>query len=444
MLFGISNDVAVFSMGIIFYAILIFSVYGIGKALAGDMAGLLAAFIVTMYPFSYSLSRHYFLDFPLMAMVSSSIYFSLIIRKSRKWHNFALLIISLTGVFLIKRIAIFFIAPFIPYSFIFARDKKVIFTLALSAALLLPWYGLSFLPNIKRYLSSIFWMGAFQPGGGGQWFTIHGFLYYVRVIILEQTSIVYFILLFIAVIICARNKFGYIRLMALGVAIPYLCLTFISMKNSRYIMPCLPILALISATGISLIKNGGIKKYAVIFVIFYSVAQFSFQSIGLAGFIESHISSGRGLRDGIKKYLKGIPYEYKAFPQRGDWRIEEVLRVIKKEAGFYYSLKNRIGIAFIGNHPFYNKYTLSYYILLNGYDNFNIIEASWSRDPELELSNPDTVFIIYKNNDSRPDTLEELNTLLCRKWIEKNIKSLAVVYSGELPDITSVQIYRKI
>ena len=72
-LFGKSADVAVMT-NILFLAILLFSVYGIGKKLYNQKIGFLAAIFISFYPAVYSMTRTYLMDFALVAMVALSIY----------------------------------------------------------------------------------------------------------------------------------------------------------------------------------------------------------------------------------------------------------------------------------------------------------------------------------------------------------------------------------
>ncbi len=73
-LFGVSTDVALMSNAV-FIVILLFSVYGIGKRMYGRSTGLLAAFLVSMYPVLFGISRLSYVDYALTAMVSLIIYF---------------------------------------------------------------------------------------------------------------------------------------------------------------------------------------------------------------------------------------------------------------------------------------------------------------------------------------------------------------------------------
>ena len=56
----------------LFLAILLISTYAIAATYGGRKAGLLAAFIVSMYPLIYGLERHFLIDVPLVAMVALS------------------------------------------------------------------------------------------------------------------------------------------------------------------------------------------------------------------------------------------------------------------------------------------------------------------------------------------------------------------------------------
>lgn len=75
-LFGVSTDVALMSNSF-YIAILLFSVYGIGKRLHSPGVGLLSAFLVSTYPLLFNLSRTLYPDLPLTAMVALNLYFLL-------------------------------------------------------------------------------------------------------------------------------------------------------------------------------------------------------------------------------------------------------------------------------------------------------------------------------------------------------------------------------
>jgi 4-amino-4-deoxy-L-arabinose transferase-like glycosyltransferase len=91
-LFGTSTDVALMRNAI-FVAMLLFSVYGIGKRLFARKVGLLAAFIVSTYPILFSISRMPYVDYSLAAMVALSIYLLVVCEGFR--HRPASLVLGL-------------------------------------------------------------------------------------------------------------------------------------------------------------------------------------------------------------------------------------------------------------------------------------------------------------------------------------------------------------
>jgi hypothetical protein len=72
-LFGVSTDVALMRNAV-FVAMLLCSVYGIGKRLFSRQAGLLAAFFVSTYPILFSVSRMPYVDYSLAAIVTLAVY----------------------------------------------------------------------------------------------------------------------------------------------------------------------------------------------------------------------------------------------------------------------------------------------------------------------------------------------------------------------------------
>lgn len=91
-LFGTSTDVALMT-NCVFVAMLIFSVYGIGKRLFARKVGLLAAFLVSTYPILFSISRMPYVDYTLTAMVALSIYLLVVCEGFR--HRSASLLLGL-------------------------------------------------------------------------------------------------------------------------------------------------------------------------------------------------------------------------------------------------------------------------------------------------------------------------------------------------------------
>jgi hypothetical protein len=85
-LLGMSEDVAAMT-NVIYMAILLLSVYGIGARMLGKHVGLLASCLVSLFPMSFSMARYFYLDYALMAAVALSVYLLLLTNgfESRKY-----------------------------------------------------------------------------------------------------------------------------------------------------------------------------------------------------------------------------------------------------------------------------------------------------------------------------------------------------------------------
>ncbi|MFC1890211.1 glycosyltransferase family 39 protein, partial [Thermodesulfobacteriota bacterium] len=162
-LFHPSVDLAVGSF-LIFYPILIVSVYGIGRQLAGNSTALVAALLATLYPGIFAYSRRFFQVFPLTAILCCSVYLAILSNQFKHRYNSILLGLTIgVGMLIRWTYLFFFIGPMLlvsikPLALIvgWARGTRTItdkdrdrlrnlFVCLLAAALLaLPWYLASF------------------------------------------------------------------------------------------------------------------------------------------------------------------------------------------------------------------------------------------------------------------------------------------------------------
>ncbi len=118
-LLGVSSDVALMS-NVPYWAILIFSVYGLGKRMYNRRVGLLAAYLVSTYPILFSLSRVFYVDFALAAMVALSLYL-LVESDGFRARNWSLLFgVSLGLGMLVKWTYIAFVG--LPFAYVLLRS----------------------------------------------------------------------------------------------------------------------------------------------------------------------------------------------------------------------------------------------------------------------------------------------------------------------------------
>jgi len=107
-LLGVSEDVATMT-NVIYIAILLLSVYGIGARIWGKQAGLLASCLVSLFPMSFSMARYFYLDYALTAAVALSVYLLLLTQGFESKKYSLLFGLSLGLGMLIKWLLIFFL-----------------------------------------------------------------------------------------------------------------------------------------------------------------------------------------------------------------------------------------------------------------------------------------------------------------------------------------------
>jgi 4-amino-4-deoxy-L-arabinose transferase-like glycosyltransferase len=78
--FGVSMDVAALSNSL-YLVLFLLALYGIGERLGGPWVGLLSAFVVSMFPIVFSMSRYLYIDFALTALVAVNV--CLLLRSDR-------------------------------------------------------------------------------------------------------------------------------------------------------------------------------------------------------------------------------------------------------------------------------------------------------------------------------------------------------------------------
>lgn len=161
-IFGVNEDFATM-MNIPFLFILILSTYKIGEKIFNKTAGFLAAFLVSMYPIIFGLSRHFGSDIALISLITLSMYFLLSSEKFRnKKYSILLGITCLVGMLVSIFFIVYFIVPLVYLIFASFRkntEKKRIFnfTIFFLLSFFIPIFFYLYKNFLTRfYLSSLF------------------------------------------------------------------------------------------------------------------------------------------------------------------------------------------------------------------------------------------------------------------------------------------------
>ncbi|MBM3251391.1 MAG: phospholipid carrier-dependent glycosyltransferase [Candidatus Omnitrophica bacterium] len=262
-----------------FAAILFFSIYYIGRKWEDEKTGLFAVFIVSMYPYVFGLSRVFFLEFALTALVCFS-FCCLIYTDNFNHRIYSVLFGISVGIgMLIKQAFIFFLAGPLILTLInilwnhkiASIRRKVILNLGI--AFITPlviagdWYFHHGLETWHSYcrLDKFF--------NGPQLF--YSISYYFHLLVLDQIGPFFAILSLLGLIyLLKKNQKLQLLDLLLWFIVPYIFLLLLNIRYMYYTVPNLPAVALISSLGISGIKNRYTKRVLLFLVIIWAMVQY--------------------------------------------------------------------------------------------------------------------------------------------------------------------------
>lgn len=273
----------------VYVALLIIAVYGIGRKCFSHETGLLAAFIVTMYPALCGSARIYGFDFPLTAMTALSVLCMLLSENFRRREFSVLFGIVLGSGLLVKGQIVFFIGGMLGWSLwhffvvkelndLTRRKKNIFIAIGISLLISSVWW----LGNVEangRFLYEHFVMRQtiYIPSNTGWLGVVDGImrsvLFYPRFFIGHLSPLFCGFFIF-ALCVCARQHFQYKTLLFFWILFPYVVFTVMGQKNGRYLLPSYPAIALLTGHGLLQIKSMKIKKMLVVSVLVLGIAQF--------------------------------------------------------------------------------------------------------------------------------------------------------------------------
>ena len=282
LLFGL-NPLVTMLANVPVLALLVVSVYSIGVALGDRKTGLLAAFLVSLYPAVFGLSRKYGLDFPLAAMVALSIALLISTRNFNDGRKSVLLGFVVGAGILIKgQIVLFLAGPFavsLAASFIKERDGRIRrllnFALMVAISLLVSsvwWWGIAkdllggYFGHVESELSLP--LNLVFPAFSFNWWTFY--LFY-SVIDISPLLFIFFLL---ALPIFLLSKIEQKWMLLAWIIVPYIVWTVTFQKSYLYFFPNYPAFALITALGISKFKNRRPRRFAVAVLVVCALLQF--------------------------------------------------------------------------------------------------------------------------------------------------------------------------
>jgi Dolichyl-phosphate-mannose-protein mannosyltransferase len=364
LLLGTSRAVAILTIAGFTTLLLVFC-YLIAKEWAGWKAGVVAAVLTLSLPTISVLSKQYYFDVPLAAMVAGTIY--LLIRKdcfSNPSVTIAAGLIGGIGMLCRETYLLFVVFPALLAFATFAQHrraegKRIATTstwmgIAAGAAVLVLISAPFYLPRLAE--ASTFAGGVFGATGKAVQQGVKGmslldrWLMYTYVVIRGGITLPLFLIAFLSGAVLfwrswSRGKFAAIKrvgplgpVVAAWLFVPYIVSSISAAADIRYLLPALPAFAIILAVGVVRVVPSRLMTTALVLLSLYAVSQYLMVSF-LPGpmrvdptatwdSVKSDVTSYYGTGVNPNKYMAHVVQM--ARPQPADWRIGEILTQIDR------------------------------------------------------------------------------------------------------------------
>jgi len=418
-----------------FLAILIVSVFQIGKRLGGEKTGLLSVTLILLYPIVFGLTRVPMLDFALLAMTALSVYL-LLYSDFFTHHTYTILFGASLGLGMLTK-PVFLNYMLIPVACVVAycirqrvhgeltskelgrRALRAVGALVPGVLIAGLWYG----PHAHR-------LGVFrQIAATALWhrdlYDVDTLLYYLRILIVQHIGLPLFIVFVVAIsrFRTKTTRFHGVLLLVWLVGL-YAMLTLVPQKTPRQTIGMLLPVVLITALGLSALTK--YRCVTITAVLLYGTVQFA--ALSLPGPI---------LADRLGALAWAGHFGYAQPPNQADWQIEETLETIGDDV-------QKIGV--ISDHRFINGQTLAYYSAAleldqrivkcrDHYQDFLDDLASY----DVVVTKSDWVPIVHRAN---PNISSDTNAILVRHF-EDNIGFFELDRTVALPDGSDLLVYHQ-
>ncbi len=275
----------------IFFLILLVSIYGIGSYMNRDTA-VIAAFITSMYPMVFFSSRHFNLELAAAAMTGLSIWFLLKTDLFRdKLFSILLGLVLGLGMLTKQTFAVYTVGPLAAYVFFsFRRQNNTAvsqqYINLLNCCILAICVSAIFYHNKDIYLNILPRSGFTGAVENNDIFSASHLFYYIKS--LQYTIGFFFAGIFLISLFAVKKIAAHMRvLLLLWIIFPFLIFNSVKLKYAEYTIAYLPVLALISASGISFIVHKNSRKAIVIIIALFGIINFYSLSFGNSVFFYS-------------------------------------------------------------------------------------------------------------------------------------------------------------
>jgi 4-amino-4-deoxy-L-arabinose transferase-like glycosyltransferase len=327
-----------------FLALGMAATYWLGRHFFGGPAGVVAALLFGSAPFIVHLSVRFQLDLPLAAMVAATL--GLLVRTEyfaqRSWSVAAGLVLALG--MLTKPAYVAYVIPALAIVAAGARTHRAIGNAALAGglgvAVSLPWYGPRLLGIVPQILTQAGRRGVQE--GDPDPFTLAGLAWYPATFP-TQFGWLAAALFCVGLVSAVRRRQW---LLVASVLAPFALFVTARNKDLRYVLPLLPVAAVIAGAGFAAVAPRARRAAAVALVV-------------ACAFQVS--ASAFGVPAGWRLPILGAPLGVASPPAAADWRQREILSLIVRDAA---GAPHTISV--VPNHPLFSISNFRYYGLRGG------------------------------------------------------------------------------
>lgn len=330
---------------ILYMILLAFSVYAVGRHFVRGPTAAAAAALTLLFPIVFGLSRTALIDFPLTAMVAFAQAMILKSAAGTRLKSAALLGLAAGLCMMTKWTGpVFFAGTFLLILAEAWKRKDVprrgmVLSLGLAAAVgaavVLPW----FIKNRETFLQMMRFINANDPTrlGSPAPFSLKAFGWYITDTLrnLLTWPIVPFAGLGLAGLVAARKNGRLLAFLACWILPAYVIFVGTPVKDSRFLVPLLPALGLLTAAGIAALPWKPLRLGA--FAALFAVAAAQFAMVSFA-------------------WPRPAAYYFSAPPSSEHWPLPEMLDEIEARFG-----RRELVIGFLAALPYFNAPTFRYF-----------------------------------------------------------------------------------
>lgn len=287
-----SNNFPLVAVNIVYMFALLVSTYGIGRVCIGHRGGIHAMLIVGLYPMIFRYSRFFCPDFALTAMVCVSIWLLLLSEGFKRPYITLLFLVSFIVGMLTKWTYVLFLTG--PCVYVLGQRLKQIdvrhclrwrfmpalVIIGICSLLVVFWY-MSSLPVLQaradNFIESIRWR--FTAAGRGDALTFvsvwtRGMFEYVFLLLNEGVALFFFCVFLIAGIVGCVTRKKYLFFFFCWYIVPHVVFSVSGHNEARYMMPVLPLFALVSSVGISCVRGKEVQWAIIALVMAVGIDQY--------------------------------------------------------------------------------------------------------------------------------------------------------------------------